>query len=92
MIRLIYNSEDELVDCEYGHNKNDTKLFLINLHKSFQEEVSSSNISVQPLDDITLSREFQWMNYSYLRQICRQKHHEIRKQMQGKLIDKKYER
>lgn len=92
MIQLIYNSQDELVDCEYGHNKNETKLFLMNIHKAFEKKVFSSNISIQPLDEITLSREFQWMNYSYLRELCGQKHHEIKEQMHRKLIIKKNER
>lgn len=91
MIQLIYDAEDQLVDCEFGHNRNQTKLFLINLKRELHRIVSS-NISVQSLEGASLPREFRWMNYSYLREICGQKHHEIKNEMHKKKVSFKVER
>lgn len=88
MIQLIYDDKDQLIDCEFGHDRNQTKLFLINFKKELNN-VSSSNISVESLDDSPLPRELQWIDYSYLKGICKRKHREIKNRIRrNKMIDK----
>lgn len=91
MIQLIYDANDQLVDCEFGHNRNRTKLFLINLQQELSN-LGSSNISVQSLDGISLPKELRWMNYSYLREICGKKHHEMKKEINRNKMSFKVER
>lgn len=78
MIQLIYDAQDQLADCEFSHDENQTKLFLKNLEQEMNNLGSTSNLSVQPIDGISVPHKLHWINYNYLRKICEQKHKEIK--------------
>lgn len=92
MIQVIYDAKNQLVDCEFGHDRNQTKLFLMNIKRELNSLVSTSNVSVQSLEGMPLPKEFQWMDYSYLRQICRKKHQEMKNKLYTKKMNNRNER
>ncbi|XP_060521650.1 uncharacterized protein LOC132699139 isoform X2 [Cylas formicarius] len=78
LIQLIYDENNLLRDCEFGHQRAQVKSFLTNFKKDLNNLISTSNISVISLDGKRLPEEYTWLNYTRLREICHMKHLEIK--------------
>ncbi|CAH1129233.1 unnamed protein product [Ceutorhynchus assimilis] len=81
LIELIYDENESIVDCEFGHQKERVKSFLSNFKNELNRLVISANITVNSLDNKKLPVTFSWMNYSRLRKRCHKKHIEMKKDM-----------
>ncbi|KAJ8923087.1 hypothetical protein NQ315_001639 [Exocentrus adspersus] len=78
LIQLIYDGDNQLTDCEFGHQKDQVKTFLINFKRDLSNLIATSNVTVASLDFKPLPEEFRWMNYTRLRDACRKRHKEIK--------------
>ncbi|XP_074037895.1 uncharacterized protein [Leptinotarsa decemlineata] len=78
IVQLIYEDGDQLIDCEFGFDKNQTKSFLFNFKKDLSDLISTSNVTVKSLDGEKLPNEFLWMNYTQLRKECKRRHREMK--------------
>ncbi|CAH1112166.1 unnamed protein product [Psylliodes chrysocephalus] len=92
LIQLIIDDDDQLIDCEFGHDKNQTKSFLSNFKRDLSDLVTTSNISVESLDGKELPTEYKWMNYSQLREQCKRKHGEMKERMKEEWEVQHYQR
>ncbi|KAG5900179.1 hypothetical protein JTB14_035324 [Gonioctena quinquepunctata] len=77
-VQLIYDDDDQLIDCEFGSDKNQTISFLHNFKKELSDLISTSNVTVKSLDGEALPKVFLWMNYTQLRKECKRRHKEIK--------------
>ncbi|XP_056642281.1 uncharacterized protein LOC130448791 isoform X2 [Diorhabda sublineata] len=80
-IQMIYDEDHQLIDCEFGHDQNQTKTFLSSFKRDLSNLITTSNITMESLDGKQLPQEFHWMNYTHLREDCRKRHKEIRASM-----------
>ncbi|KAK4873840.1 hypothetical protein RN001_013200 [Aquatica leii] len=77
-IQLIYDDRDNILDCEYLHQKDEVELFEI----KFDEDInkSTSNLTIETLDNRRLPENIRkWFNFSHLRNLCRKNHKRIKK-------------
>ncbi|KAJ8946341.1 hypothetical protein NQ318_004231 [Aromia moschata] len=79
LIQLIYDDDNQLRDCEFGHQKDQVKSFLSSFKRDLSNLIATSNITVESLDGKTLPEDLHWMNYTKLREECRQKHWTMKK-------------
>lgn len=79
LIQLIYGGDNQLRDCEFGHQRDQVKSFLYNFKQDLSNLIATSNISVDSLDSKPLPEGLSWMNYTNLRQTCKSRHREIKK-------------
>ncbi|XP_018568846.1 uncharacterized protein LOC108909097 isoform X1 [Anoplophora glabripennis] len=79
LIQLIYAGDNQLRDCEFGHQRDQVKSFLHNFKQDLSNLIATSNISVDPLDFKPLPEGLSWMNYTNLREICKSRHRELKK-------------
>ncbi|XP_068085638.1 uncharacterized protein GIIIspla2 isoform X2 [Anabrus simplex] len=89
-IQLIYSADDELRDCEYIRQKKIVSHFL----DSFREDVEHAkegedefrNVTFQRLDygEVLPADIASWLDYSGLKQQCKDKHRELKKLLRHK--------
>ncbi|XP_050506396.1 uncharacterized protein LOC114335054 [Diabrotica virgifera virgifera] len=85
-IQLIYDDDDQLIDCEFGHDQNQTKTFLSSFKRDLSNLITTSNLTVESLDGKELPRAFLWMNYSHLRDDCKHRHRELRQNIKKERV------
>uniref|UniRef100_A0A1Y1L7M9 phospholipase A2 n=1 Tax=Photinus pyralis TaxID=7054 RepID=A0A1Y1L7M9_PHOPY len=79
-IQLIYDDRDNIIDCEYLHQRDQVELFLVKFNEDLIK--TTSNVTVDSLDDRRLPDDIRpWWHYSKLRDLCRKSHKAIRKSL-----------
>lgn len=92
LIQLIYASDNEVIDCEFSRDRQQTESFLFNFKQDLSDLISTSNVSVESLDGRDLPPQLHWMNYTQLRNVCRKRHQEIKKDMKRRKAEQQYNR
>ncbi|XP_072385797.1 uncharacterized protein [Diabrotica undecimpunctata] len=85
-IQLIYDDDDQLIDCEFGHDQNQTKTFLSSFKRDLSNLITTSNLTVESLDGKELPPAFLWMNYTHLRDECKYRHRELRQNIKKQRV------
>ncbi|KAF5308042.1 hypothetical protein FQR65_LT06417 [Abscondita terminalis] len=84
-IQLIYDDRDNILDCEYLHQKDEVEVFLVKLNEDIKR--STSNVTIETLDNRRLPENIRkWFNYSHLRNLCKKSHRRIKKALQESQI------
>ncbi|KAK5641835.1 hypothetical protein RI129_010382 [Pyrocoelia pectoralis] len=79
-IQLIYDDRDNIIDCEYLHEKDQVSLFLVKFNEDLIK--TTSNVTIDSLDDKKLPDDIRlWFHYSKLRDLCRKSHKAIKKSL-----------
>lgn len=85
-IQLIYDLDDNIRDCEYINQRDQSKQFL----KKFKTELgqlistTTSNFTVESLDNKTLPLDVKkWFNYNELKLLCKKNHRQLLKRLRN---------
>nr|XP_001809245.1 PREDICTED: uncharacterized protein LOC100141967 isoform X2 [Tribolium castaneum] len=80
LLQLIYNGED-LKDCEIVHQRDQVLKFLETFKHDLRNLISTSNITIESLDNKKLPSEITWFNFTLLANTCKQLHHRMKQEV-----------
>ncbi|XP_064213497.1 uncharacterized protein LOC100141967 isoform X2 [Tribolium castaneum] len=80
LLQLIYNGED-LKDCEIVHQRDQVLKFLETFKHDLRNLISTSNITIESLDNKKLPTEITWFNFTLLANTCKQLHHRMKQEV-----------
>ncbi|XP_044252994.1 uncharacterized protein LOC123003971 isoform X2 [Tribolium madens] len=81
LLQLIYNGED-LKDCEIVHQRDQVVKFLETFKSDLRNLISTSNITIESLDNKKLPSEIApWFNFTLLKSTCKKLHHRMKKEV-----------
>ncbi|XP_019869407.1 uncharacterized protein LOC109598039 isoform X2 [Aethina tumida] len=80
MIQLIYNDDNSLGDCEFGHRQDQVNTFLVSFKSDLRNLIATSNITIESFDGRALPEDVSgWFHYAKLRKECKRRHREIKR-------------